>query len=196
VKTILGLDPSYRCFGWSVFEIVNGTNRLLDTGLIETEKQSKRRNISVSDDDLRRADSLAKNLFDLLAKYQVVGVAWEIPGGSQSASSAKGLGIVKGIVTTTAVAHPNILFQGVAPADVKDVVGSKTATKQQVFDYVQSLYPYYTDWPTSKNGKQFRVAGKLEHIADSIAVFLAVLNSSEPSSRTMVQIANREEFIL
>jgi Holliday junction resolvasome RuvABC endonuclease subunit len=173
---VIGLDPSFANLGIcaGAFSSNAGTElpKCLDIEelkLIHTDVQNKKV-VRKSSDDLRRAKEQHTALHNMLDKYSPHIVFTEVPSGSQSAVSAKGLGITIGILASITYAVIQVSQQEVKMASV----GKKTASKEEMIDWATSLYP---DAPWLTHNKKLVAAN--EHLADAVAVINAGMRTDE-----------------
>jgi len=167
VVRVVGFDPAFRRWGFAIAEIDTETLQveIKDLILMKTENRSGK-TVRKSSDELRRAVELRKAMQKYSADAQVV--FSEIPGGAQSASAAKQLGIVLGILS--ALDKP--LIQ-VTPIETKlAAVGSKVASKQEMIDWAVSSYPD-APWLMRKLKGEMVPVNDNEHLADAVAVIHA-----------------------
>ena len=174
--TVLGIDPSLTNMGLCVGEIDTlhhavGIHCMEVTllHLVRTEVQNKK-TVRKSSDDLRRAQELHTELHRVIAKHKPQMIFTEVPSGSQSAVSAKGLGIAVGVLAS--ITRP--LIQ-VSQQEVKMAsVGKKTASKEEMIDWATRLYPE-AEWLTHRG----KLVAHNEHLADAVAVINAGICTDE-----------------
>ena len=163
---ILTNDPSLTGWGYAVVTI---SGRVLETGCIKTEPNSKKKNLRKTDDRARRISEINKELLGVIKKYRVNFIVSEIPHGSQSAVSAVMIGIVAGMVQTLADTL-DLPMEGYSEGEVKKyMLGKRAAMKSEMIDAVCKKL----DWePTGTKYKD-------EAVADALGVFLTASNESE-----------------
>lgn len=156
---ILANDPSIREWGWVIAKIANKRCRILDTGCIKTDAEHKKRRIRKSDDMVRRLDEITDRLLEIKNEYKVSWMLSELPHGSQSASAAKSLGAVTGLVCGFAKTQ-SIPVDWYSEGDCKKhVLGKKSATKEQMIERMSEIYK--TDWVQGVKYKDAAVADAL-----------------------------------
>jgi Holliday junction resolvasome RuvABC endonuclease subunit len=165
---VLCLDPSLTAFGWVVVK----DDEVLGKGCIKTKPSSKKLNIRMGDDRVRRISEINHVLLDAVKKHNVAYIVSEQPHGSQSSSAAVTLGISLALITTMA----NTLEIGLewySEAESKQcALGRTEATKQEMVDRMKELYD---GWFQDKDGKK----AVNEAVADSLAIhYVAKKNSS------------------
>lgn len=163
MNSALFLDPAFTHTGWIVIDIKD--NSFVDCGCISTEKQSKKKRIRVSDDDIRRCKKIAGGIIEIINSYKPKAIALEAPsGGSLSSRSSRCLGMATGIVATLE-AYTEIPFLYVTPNDVKVALcGKKRASKEDMMSKAGTIYPEIKEL----------IKGDMEHVADAIGVFKVV----------------------
>lgn len=155
--TILTNDPSFTAWGWAVLDV---KDNVLATGCIKTEPEHKKRRTRVSDDRAMRAAVIVRQLLNIIEKYNVHVILTEAPHGSQNANAAVMIGVVMGITTTIAECL-NLPIEYYSEQDSKkELLGKKTATKDETVAAVGSVYKY------SITGKKYID----EAVADALAV--------------------------
>ena len=177
MKRILSLDASLCSTGWTVYESDGKKWSLIDSGVISTQSEAKKKKIYKGDDMTRRLREIIEGLLHLLETHDPKAVCCEMFVGSQNASAASALSSAKAIVVTLCMIQRRPLLE-VTPDDVKIALyGDKTASKRQMKDAACKLYPelkeQYHVSKTSNDG----YTGKFEHVADSVGVFKAVRNT-------------------
>ncbi len=167
---ILGMDPSFRNWGWALAEFEYPDVTILDIGTLETQRNKKAPKRSL--DDLESSRFLYSGLHSLLDGVDLV-IA-EMPSGSQSALAAKAYGVTVGLMSSIGI--PLIT---VSPLEIKQLsTGTANATKEEMIEWAFSKYPNLS-WKTKKrNGKESLVK-KNEHMADAIAAIHAGTYSKE-----------------
>lgn len=175
---LISLDMGFKNTGWSVFD----KGKVIAVGVIVTEKSTKK-NIRVSDDYFNRASRLADELITLFIQHEPDGMIAELPsGGSQNARASHQMGIATGVLASLC-ANWTMPFEGATPQEVKlAATGMKKATKEEVMDAICKKFGWEKE---IRNGPKkvmvnFKLLGRsygkgeFEHIADSIAVYLAL----------------------
>lgn len=168
---ILGMDPSFRNWGYVTgsYDVVNEALVLDELELMTTER-GKEKNILVTEDDFNCSKLLHRKM---VSKADGMNVIFsEIPSGSQSASAARKLGIVTGIMSST-----NVPLISLTPTQVKMAsVGKRTASKSEMIDWAVETYPEL-NWLKRKSKGELVLVKKNEHLADAVAVVHAGIQS-------------------
>lgn len=172
--TIAGCDPSMNNFGFCKGKID------LDSGVFSLEKillsqappESKNKSVRKNSQDLSRARIHTEATRAFLKDVDVVCV--EIPVGSQSARAMASYGICIGVLAS--IDTPMVQ---VTPTEVKMVAtGTKTASKKDMINWANTLYPE-ADWLTKKVHGVITLVDKNEHIADAIAAMHAGVKTDQ-----------------
>lgn len=163
MNSALFLDPAFTHTGWIIIDVKDSS--FVSCGCVSTKKQSKKKRIRVSDDDIRRCKKIAGKLIEVIDSYEPKAIALEAPsGGSLSSRSARCLGMATGIVATLE-SYTEIPFLYVTPNDVKVALcGKKNASKKDMMSKAKTIYPEIGEL----------TKGDMEHVADAIGVFKVV----------------------
>ncbi len=160
---VVGVDPGFRNTGLSAFRLEGEKMTFIDSACVSSKKNKKdKRYVSVKDAEVIRAMVNWMVVFIQNVKADLVVVELP-PGGGQSASASRSLGI-----STTVCALLDqlcgrpVIF--VTPRDVKEAAtGDKEAEKDAIIDAVTKRFPQIS---AHKKTKQ-------EHVADSVGCVLA-----------------------
>lgn len=155
---VLGLDPSLRNWGFSLAEYTNEL-KIIDTGVIQI-KPSKQQYKNI--EDMLVAQEIYKQLHSLIKGIDVICV--ELPVGSKSSRAMVSYATCVALVGVLRTINPNIIV--VRPNQIKRYVGSNTASKDDVINWVKTKYP----------NLKLPVKTKAEHICDSIIAIHVGLN--------------------
>lgn len=169
----ISIDPSLANTGVVYGIIENGVLKPEGWVLTQTSK-SKEKSIRVSSDTIDRVRRIFSDINTLINEINPQVIFAETPSGSQSANSMKGYGISCSIIASLAPAPIEI-----TPIEVKvQSVGKKTASKKQMIDWAVSNFP---DFPFEYKSSGEIHLGKMEHIADAIAIANAGIKSKQYS---------------
>lgn len=174
---VLGVDCSLNNLGLSVNEVNEETFEMkpLFTELYCNDKWYKK-NMRQSFIDFDKAKNFYEKIRQVIKENNVSIVVAEIPCGSQSSRACTSAGIVTGILGSIACETP---FVGVTPIEAKKAsVGTNTATKEEVINWVHITFPDLAV-PTKKTKGVTTIVKKFEHEADSIAIAYAGVQSAE-----------------
>jgi len=97
--TVLTNDPSLTAWGWAV---VDGENKVIDAGCIQTAAEDKKLRIRKGDNTIRRISEINHRLIEIIHKHKVNYLLSELSHGSKSAAAAVMIGSTAAIVQTIA----------------------------------------------------------------------------------------------
>lgn len=187
-NNILAVDPSLCNFGMVVFKPNKIKPEILEISLITTERNTK---YIKSEDAMIRVKKIYKKMKELILKYNVVSLVYEMPTGSQSASSALSAGLVKGALASI-IQEYGLIDNYVMPIAIKKVItGSGSASKKSMMEAIAKIYPKSITQFKSNRTKhtiiEERVKKSYEHIADAIAVMLSCLDTNAYKTALLLQ---------
>lgn len=169
---VLSIDPSFTATGYAVLKVDTKCKMSLVTwGWIRTNKGKK---TPVTIDDMFRAQQIAAKLDDLVTSFSITHLYSEVPLGTMSAISAKGLSIAKGVVAVIAQVK-SLTTTYINPFRVKKTVcGNNHATKEEIIAAVEIKFPELgrRDKRLKRDGKSF--TPEHEAICDAVAIALAI----------------------
>lgn len=173
---VLGVDCSLNNLGCCVCEVDDKLNmKVLSTKLFENSNTESDRALR-SFQDLEKAKRFANYLKYMIGENDIDIVVGEVPCGSQSSRACTSAGVVTGLLGSVASFCD---FVGVTPIQAKKAsVGSKTATKEEVIEWVKNTFPE-VKIPLQTRGGKVHIVKKFEHEADSIAIVNSALQTSE-----------------
>jgi Holliday junction resolvasome RuvABC endonuclease subunit len=143
---VLGSDPGFSMFGWSVVGFSPSPDELMDLvpqaelmdlvplelGLIRTEKSAKKRSVRAADDNTRRAQEIVRELQKLFVRYQIKAICAESMSFPRNASVAAKMALSWGVLATLSVVHGVPILQA-SPKEVKvALTGNGSASKLEV----------------------------------------------------------------
>lgn len=172
---LIGVDPGFATFGWSVCEVGDGKLLLKSMGLIETKKSNKKLKVLASSDNLRRARELYVQLNKVVKKvrseYGKIAFAAESQSWPRNAGSSAKVGMGWGVLACVAAGDP---VEQVSPQALKKhITGRSSASKDEIEAAVTKLFPLV---PNILGGLPH---GKWNHPVDSLAVSITALAQSE-----------------
>lgn len=179
---LVGMDPSMSNWGLSIAELDLETMdlKIKDLVLIQPDKSTKLKTRQNSK-DIYTAEQLYCGVLPYIQDAKVVFA--EVPHGSQTARAMASYGMCIGLIA--AMNQTRKVIQ-VSAQDVKDVIGVKDPTKQQVFDWAYNQHPE-APWVTYKrDGKHLLSLSQNEHLADATVALYA--GSYTPEFQTIIQI--------
>lgn len=162
---VLTCDPSLTAWGYAV---VQG-RKVLKTGCIKTNPESKKRRIRKGDDNVRRVGEIILLLRQEIFDYKVNYLTTELPHGSQTSSGAVMIGVVIGVMETLSQCY-GLGIEWFSENDAKKCAlpGQKEVTKAHMIEAMNN--EFVVDWPTAKYKK--------EAVADSLAIYHCALYGS------------------
>lgn len=161
---VLCLDPSFRHFGYSVFDYrPQNLITIRSFGVIEVPKVASKVG-GLTAREVADMEVISEHLCSLCELWKPDLVLAELPAGTQSARAARLLGAVTGLVVGLCHAKVVPVIWHGARTVKKWVIGDSCATKDQIMGWARWRFKG-VDFPQEK--------GKFEHIADSIALFYA-----------------------
>lgn len=127
---VLGLDPGFAKIGWAKVELRPDAERVLEMGIIRTEKSAKKRKVRATDDNFERWTDIAETLDDMFAWAQVVtaeGVSFV-----RNAGTMHQIGGTWGVVATLAKLYDTPVLNVTPQAIKKELCDVANATKEEV----------------------------------------------------------------
>lgn len=186
---VLGVDCSLNNLGCCVCEVDDHLHmKVLTTKLFQNNESDNKKGLK-SFQDLDKAKRFANYLKFMIGEYNIDIVVGEVPCGSQSSRACTSAGVVTGLLGSIASFCD---FVGVTPIQAKKAsVGSKTASKEEIIEWVRTTFPE-VQVPLQKRGGEFKIVKKFEHEADSIAIVHCSLQTSEFQKFLIQHIENKE----
>lgn len=157
---VIAFDPSFNNWGYSFGLLDKNGLTITDTGVLKNKPDKAKRNQNLKDYD--RCKELSQSITTLIRGCDLLCV--ELPVGSQSSRA-----MVSYAVCVALTATLDIDTQICTPHEVKRFVGSNTASKDDVINWVKQKHPHL-DLSTKT---------KAEHIADSIVAMYVGLTKRE-----------------
>ncbi len=170
---LLGLDPGFANMGWAVIEIASWGEKLIETGVLRTEKSDKKRQVLASDDNLRRGREVAETLMGVLKRHHISAICAESMSFPRNAGAAAKMAMCWGVVATLS-AQSNLPVVQASPQEIKKCLcGKKDASKEEVEEAVKRRYGQ-TDAMLADVAASYR-----EHAYDAMAAVVTALERSE-----------------
>lgn len=185
---VLALDMTLRNTGYSLWTLDRMTARWdpVECGCLRT-KTAKGREYAMLK-DIQCTQELHRDLAVLVEKHQVRALVVELLGGSQSARSARTFGLVIGLLAILLEQYKLPLYTYTATAVKKAITGSKSASKERIIAAIEELYPgLFAANGFERSKKTGKWPGKIEHVADSVALMLHA--EAQLDFRTITQMA-------
>ena len=170
---LLGLDPGFANVGWALVQLDDDAKEtIVDMGLIETEKSSKKQNVLASNDNYRRAREISRAI--RLLKPRPQAVCAEAMSFPRNASAAAKVAMTWGVVADYCEAE-NIAMLMASPKELKRAVCSDaTASKTQIQEALRGRFG-------ARPVELLKAAGvppsSQEHPYDALAAVVACLHS-------------------
>lgn len=181
---IIVFDPSMTAFGYVVLDFAG---KVLKTGCIKTEPQAKKLRIRKGDDTMRRITEVNTELNNIIFAWRIIHIISELPHGSQSASAAEMLGIVKGIIQTIADTN-KVSIEYYSEADAKKgLFGRDSATKLETIKKINVLYSVPV---TGKKPTEKAPWSGVQYVDEAVADCLSVHNVARTQS-PVLKLFNR-----
>jgi Holliday junction resolvasome RuvABC endonuclease subunit len=175
---IIAFDPSIREFGISVID--SETDEILHAECVKTKSKHDELNLSKSKDRTRRVSVIVNRILQCVENYDLDLIVSELPGGSQSASAAECLGIVKGLVQTFSDCYEIPLVWISEIKSKKTMLGKRSADKIEMVNEVNSRIDSVPVSGEAKDGAPWTgIKYRDQAIADSIGVYFASKKHSD-----------------
>lgn len=171
---VLALDPGLSRLGFCCVHLHRDGEKLLEVGVLRTERSAKKRGVLASDDLTRRARELWRGLRDVVRRHPPAAICVEAVSFPRSSSAAAKTAMARGLVVALAEVLGDLPISEASPQAVKAAVtGRKDASKEDVERAILER------WPTAEarcSAARIR-RGDREHAFDACAVFVAALES-------------------
>lgn len=166
---VAGLDLAFANTGLVLANVDTEAGTFHDIQLhLFTSSAENKKQVRKNSDDRRRAGELHDFIQSYCADRHIMFA--EIPVGSQNARAAWSLGIAIGVVART----PCPLVE-VSPAEVKLVLGKKSASKAEMIAWAHYNHPA-APWLRDREGK---LLNSNEHLADALAAIYAGMQTAD-----------------
>lgn len=162
----IAIDPSLNntAIVWG-YILDDGRIQPVDYEISITKKSKEK--IAVAQDIVNRASQTMNMLRDRIFNWSPDYCFGEFPSGSQSSSAMRSYGVSCCYLAML----PN--FTGVTPNEVKKVTGIKNASKDDMMEWAERAYPKF---PWERKKDLSLVKGRMEHVADAVAVAVVANN--------------------
>ena len=161
--------------------------------VLRTKKSPRRVKMLSVDDNFVRCQYLAAEIAKLVMQYDVVAIGAEAMSFVRNSSSSAKVGMVWGVIATTALRYDLPVFQ-CTPQQLKDkVTGSKKASKEDVADAMRKMWPQVDFDDLLKKHPM----GQHEHAWDALASVVVCLDA-EPIKmlRRMIRVLDEGEVVV
>ena len=172
---VLAMDPGFGNFGVAIIEVGKDYDKVVHVDVIRTSKSNKKLKVLSSTDDNRRVREITLKIVALDIKYQPTIFTSEERANVRSASSSAKVAIGWTIPAVLGAIRDTPLIQQ-SPRDLKlKTVGKKTATKADIMEAMEKLFPgqfedFKKRYPPQDPDKP---AGVWEHGYDAVASYVA-----------------------
>jgi crossover junction endodeoxyribonuclease RuvC len=179
---VVGLDPGFASLGYAVVELLPlpaAGERVVDMGVIRTQKSDAKRNTLAADDNIRRAREIFRELRDLIKRHatqgdHLVAVCAEAMSFPRNASAASKVALAWGVVAAI-LERAGLPLAQASPQQVKKAVcGRKDASKEDIQAALISKYQFD---PKAMSGMEHVGATLREHPFDALASVVCCLDS-------------------
>lgn len=172
---VLGFDPGFASFGYAVIHLVPEGLHVTSMGVIRTEKSAKKRHILATEDNLQRAQEIARFLRSLVALTKPRAFCAESMSFPRSSSVAAKMAMAWGILADLSVDIP---FVQVTPQQLKKAVtGSKLATKEDIQSVIRRSTQFVQSTPAFDAFEASLARSFHEHGYDSVGSVVAAHDS-------------------
>lgn len=190
-KYLVGVDVGFRASGLTIFDFSSGKLKIVDSLLIQTQKNSKKKNVRVSDEDVECIKKITSDIDSFFNKHNlkksICLVGAEYPHGGAIVSRAARTMAMATAVFATYFQLNGITVECVSPGDVKMAISnSATATKKHQMLVVAKFLNAKVEKKYTKRSVnyKFTLKGKVyrknfEHIADSVGAAIHVVKYSD-----------------
>jgi len=176
---ILGADPGFASFGFSVVRLRDSYEEIVRTDVIRTQPSAKKRGVKVADDNFRRSQAIGAVLHEIVREYCPMVFAAESASYPRNASAAVKLALAWGVVADLCLVHQLPLVQA-SPQEIKKALcDDKSASKEDVRRVMEGRYPgqfdaFKTRFPARKPPQP---NGQWEHGFDAAGAVVTCLDT-------------------
>jgi crossover junction endodeoxyribonuclease RuvC len=176
---ILGTDPGFASFGFSVARLTKDAEEFVRTDVIRTQKSAKKQNVKAADDNFRRGQAIAAVLDEVVKEYQPMAIAAEAASWPRNAGATAKVAMSWGILITLCYQYRLPMVQA-SPQEIKKALcNDKSASKEAVREAIERRYPGHFDefkhrFPAKKPPKP---NGQWEHGFDAAGAIVTCLDT-------------------
>lgn len=165
---IIGIDPGFASTGWAIAEFTSGRPRVLEVGVVRTQKAQAKLRTLAADDNFRRAREVSEALARLCRTHGARLVCAEAMSPMRNASSAAKVAMCWGVVAATCELLEIPLAQ-VSPQRLKKtLLGRVQGTDPELQAELERRYPELVQLMTSIRAKTQR-----QHAYDAVGAIEA-----------------------
>lgn len=175
MKLVLGVDPGFAAMGWCRFILgkTSESDKVLQLGVIRTQKSNKKANVLASNDNHRRIAEIFKLLFPLTAEISMMTA--ESQSWPRNSSSSAKVGMAWGVISSLTTLLDIPLLQ-MSPQELKkSVCGNKSASKEEIAEALIERYGIVIRDVLLKDVPP----GQREHAYDALGSIVATLDGEE-----------------
>lgn len=138
---ILGCDPGFASFGFSVARLLREAEEFVETDVIRTEKSVKKLNVKAADDNFRRGQIIAARLDEVVKKYEPLAVTAEAASWPRNAGATAKVALAWGVLIYLCYQYRLPMVQA-SPQEIKKTLcDDKTASKEDIRRAIEARYP-------------------------------------------------------
>lgn len=138
---ILGTDPGFASFGFSVVRLTKAAEEIIRTDVIRTQKSAKKTGVKAADDNFRRAQAISAMLHEVVKEYQPMALAAEAASYPRNASASAKIAMAWGILADICHVYQLPMVQA-TPQDIKKALcNNKSASKEDIRRAMEARYP-------------------------------------------------------
>ena len=137
---LLGIDAGFASIGYSIVELGDRCDRVVEMGLIRTEPSSKKRKVLAAEDNVRRTREIAKALIQLHCSHKPKALCCETMSFPRNSSSAAKMAMFWGVLIALAHTWGLPIIQATPQEIKKACCGAKNASKDEVEAALRKRY--------------------------------------------------------
>ncbi len=165
-RVVLGVDPGFANFGWSIARAKGKTIDFVSAGVIRTKKSADKKAILATDDNVARTRYIARELWKIVNAHRPGLICVEAQSWPRDSSTSAKIAFSWGVLVTFAELEEVPMMQ-ISPQRLKqELCWSKMASKNAVRIAVEHLAPNLV--PTFT-----KLGARAEHAVDASAAILA-----------------------
>jgi Holliday junction resolvasome RuvABC endonuclease subunit len=169
---VLGVDPGYANFGWTLASVVGQRIDPLCVGVVLTEKSHRRNKVLAPDDEFRRTKELHAALMALVHRNDVKLICAEGMSSPRNAKTIRMLGFAWGVLASIC-SELEIPMVQISPNMLKKkLCGKVNSTDRELHEEITDRYPVMATLIESVT-----VKSKREHAYDAMIAIEVCKNS-------------------
>ena len=137
---VLGADPGFASFGYTVVELLPDSEQILAINVIRTKKDERKGKVLASDDNFRRTRAIYSALKGVLQEYPIVALTAEAMSYPRNAAAAGKMSLAWGVIASLAEEFQLPTAQATPQRIKKTLCGNIKATKEEVQDELRRRY--------------------------------------------------------